>query len=359
MWRRTPGAQGGLVLAWINHKSTARKNNKVKMALIAILVVGISSLHYGTDNSHRYLHIFYRELYFLPIVLAAFWFGLRGALATSLTITILFIPFTLTHWQNLSPDDFSLAMDKLLYNIVAVILGLLADRERIQHGRMLAAENLAGVGKAVAAVAHDIKTPLIAIGGFTSSVQKKLKKDDPNYGKLDIVIGETRRLENMVKEMLDFSRPLELDRSQADINEMIQESIAVVSEASESSKVQIHMHFSNDLPPVSFDVMRMKQALINLLMNAIQASPEGETVTVSTYQKSSYVGIDLSDNGCGIPPGQKEKIFAPFCTTKKGGTGLGLPVTKKIIQAHDGRLELLDNGERGVTFRILLPMGIG
>ena len=105
--------------------------------------------------------------------------------------------------------------------------------------------------------------------------------------------------------------------------------------------------------------MRMKQALINLLMNAIQASPEGETVTVSTYQKSSYVGIDLSDNGCGIPPGQKEKIFAPFCTTKKGGTGLGLPVTKKIIQAHDGRLELLDNAERGITFRILLPMGIG
>ena len=329
------------------------------MALIAILLVGISSLHYGTDNSHRYLHIFYRELYFLPIVLAAFWFGLRGALATSLTITALFVPFMLTHWQSFSPDDFSLAMDKLLYNIVAVILGALMDRERIWHKRMLEAEGLAGMGKAVASVAHDMKTPLIAIGGFTSLVQKKFKKDDPNYGKLNIVIGETRRLENMVMQMLDFSRPLELDRSQADINKMIQESIAVVSEAPESSKVQIHMHLSNNLPPVSFDVMRMKQALINLLMNAIQASPEGETVTVSTYQKSSYVGIDLSDNGCGIPPGQKEKIFAPFCTTKKGGTGLGLPVTKKIIQAHDGRLELLDNAERGITFRILLPMGIG
>ena len=329
------------------------------MALIVTLVLGISSLHYGTDHGHRYLHIFYRELYFLPIVLAAFWFGLHGALATSLTITALFVPFTLIHWQNLSPDDFSLAMDKLLYNIVAVVLGLLTDRERAQHERMLDAENLAGMGKAVASVAHDMKTPLIAIGGFSSSVQKKLEKDDPNYGKLDIVIEETRRLENMVKQMLDFSGPLELDRSQADINKLVQDSIVVVSKTPEGSRVRIDMHLPNDLPPVSFDVMRMKQALINLLMNAIQASPEGETVTVSTYQKSSYVGIDLSDNGCGIPPGQKEKIFAPFCTTKKGGTGLGLPVTKKIIQAHDGRLELLDNAERGITFRILLPMGFG
>ena len=114
-----------------------------------------------------------------------------------------------------------------------------------------------------------------------------------------------------------------------------------------------------NLPPVSFDVMRMKQALINLLMNAIQASPEGETVTVSTYQKGSYIGIDLSDNGCGIPHRQREEIFAPFSTTKKEGTGLGLPIAKKIIEAHDGRLEILDNTERGTTFRVLVPMGIG
>jgi two-component system sensor histidine kinase HydH len=337
----------------------AKKNNKVKMALTAILVVGISALHYSTDNSHRYLHIFYRELYFFPIVLAAFWFGLRGALATSLTITALFVPFTLTHWQNLSPDDFSLAMDKLLYNIVAVILGALKDQERVKYRRLLEAESLAGMGKALAGVAHDMKTPLIAIGGFTRLVQKKLKKDDPAYSKLDIVIGETRCLENMVRQMLDFSRPLELDRSQADINKVIKESIAVVSKASESSKVQIDLHLSNNLPPVSFDGTRMKQVLINLLMNAVQASPEGEAVTVTVYQKGGHIGIELSDNGCGIPGKRREEIFAPFFTTKKEGTGLGLPIAKKIIEAHKGHLELLDNPEKGVTFRVLLPIVSG
>ena len=333
--------------------------DRVRITLIGMLVAVISALHYGTDPGHRYLHILYRELYFLPIVLAAFWFGLRGALVTSLTITAIFVPLTVSHWQNLSPDDFSLAMDKLLYNIVAVILGALKDQERAEHRRLLEAESLAGMGKAVAGVAHDMKTPLVAIGGFSRLVQKMLKKDDPAYSKLNIVIEETKRLEIMVKEMLDFSRPLQLDRSQADINKAIQESIAVVSEAPESSKVQIDMHLSNNLPPVSFDGTRMRQVLINLLMNAVQASPEGETVTVTVCQKGGYIGIELSDNGCGIPGKQREEIFAPFSTTKKEGTGLGLPIAKKIIEAHKGHLELLDNPEKGVTFRVSLPIESG
>ena len=337
----------------------AQKNNKTRIILIASLVAGISSLHYGTDLSHRYLHIFYRELYFLPIVLAAFWFGLRGALATSLTITALFLPFTLSHWDNLSPEDFSLAVDKLLYNIVALILGVLKDRERADRRRLLEAESLAGMGKAVAGVAHDMKTPLIAIGGFTRLTQKKLGRDDPNYEKLDIIIQQTERLENMVKKMLDFSRPLELTRSQADVNKLIQESVAVVAKAAESLNVKIDLHLSNELPAVSFDPMRTEQVLINLLMNAVQASPEGETVIVSTSQEGGYVRIDVTDCGCGIPHEQKEEIFTPFFTTKKEGTGLGLAIVKKIIQAHEGDLEVLDNPEQGVTFRVLLPTGVG
>ncbi len=105
--------------------------------------------------------------------------------------------------------------------------------------------------------------------------------------------------------------------------------------------------------------MRTEQVLINLLMNAVQASPEGETVIVSTSQEGGYVRIDVTDCGCGIPHEQKEEIFTPFFTTKKEGTGLGLAIVKKIIQAHEGDLEVLDNPEQGVTFRVLLPTGVG
>jgi two-component system sensor histidine kinase HydH len=335
-----------------------QKNNKAKMILIAILVVGISALHYGTDFSHRYLHIFYRELYLLPIVLAAFWFGLKGALATSLTITALFLPFTLSHWDNLSPDDFSLAMDKILYNIVAVILGILKDRERAKHRSLLEAESLAGMGKAVSDVAHDMKTPLTVIGGASRLIQKRMGKRDSSYEKLDMVIEQTERLENMVKKMLDFSRPVEVTRSHADIDKMIQKSTEVVVNAPGGARVKIHLNLSNELPTVPLNAMRMEQVLINLLINAVQASPDGETVTVSTSQEGGYVRIDITDCGCGIPREQREEIFTPFFTTRKEGTGLGLGIVRKIIQAHEGRVEVLDNPERGVTFRVLLPIGI-
>lgn len=328
-----------------------------KITLLGILVLGISFLQFVTDENYRYLHIIYRELFFLPIILAGLWFGLRGALASSLAITLLYLPITLSNWRDLSPDDFSLLMDKLIYNLAAVILGLIKNQQNAEHKRMLEAENLASVGKAVATLAHDLKTPLIAIGGFTRLVQKEFKKGDPAYEKLEIVIGETRRLESMVKDMLSLSKPLNLEKSEGDINKLVLESTEVVVKAIENQNVLISTDLSDSLAPFSFDLQRIKEVLINLLMNAVQASPEGEIVSVSTAQKGKHVQIDVVDCGRGIPREDREKIFMPFFTTKKEGTGLGLAIVKKIIEAHKGRIEVLDNTLDGTIFRILLLAG--
>jgi signal transduction histidine kinase len=99
----------------------------------------------------------------------------------------------------------------------------------------------------------------------------------------------------------------------------------------------------------------MQQVLINLIQNAVEASPEGATVTVCTAQKGAGVLIEVVDSGAGIPPEKKDEIFRPFVTTKRGGTGLGLPIAKKIVEAHQGRLEVLDTPDRGVTARVTLP----
>ena len=328
---------------------------KVKVVVIAILVLTISSLQFWTDASYRYLHIIYRESFFLPIILAGLWFALKGALASSLAITVLYLPITLSHWDNLSPNDFSLLVDKLIYNIAAVVLGVMKNRENAEHKRVLKAENLASVGKAVAAIAHDMKTPLIAIGGFTTLVQKEFERDDPRHKKLGIAIDETRRLETMVKEMLYFSRLLELKPSPGNINKVILESTEIVVRAIEGQKVSIAAHLSDRLPMFSFDESRIKEVLINLLMNAVQASPEGGTVTVSTIQRGEHVQIDVADCGPGIPLENREKIFTPFFTTKKEGTGLGLSIVKKIIEAHKGKINVLDNKPKGTIFKILLP----
>jgi signal transduction histidine kinase len=219
-------------------------------------------------------------------------------------------------------------------------------------------ENLAAMGRALSSVAHDMKTPLIAIGGFTSLVQRRMEKDNPLRGKLEIVVKETERLEKMVRNMLDFSRPVELERTMEDIDRLIMECLEVTRPVAKQRKVHIECRYDQSLPPVLLDVARMKQALINLVINAVQASPEAETVTVLCRQNRKRLLIDVVDHGPGVPPEKREEIFAPFITTKKEGTGLGLPIVKKFVEAHAGRILVLSNPDKGATFRVELPCAV-
>ena len=198
-------------------------HHRIRIFIIIALAGGITFLHYITTQSQHHYYIFYRELYFLPIILASFYFGLRGGLATSLTITGIYLSFTQQHWQGFSPDDFDKILEMVLFNIAALVLGKLTDRERANQKRLQEAKSLAEVGKAVSEIAHDMKTPLMAIGGFISLAARKLHSEDPNLRKLKIAIQETARLDSMVKGMLDFSGPLELDKSKECVEEIVEE----------------------------------------------------------------------------------------------------------------------------------------
>jgi two-component system, NtrC family, sensor histidine kinase HydH len=333
----------------------AARRTKVKIILIVILIGGITLFHYLTEMKEHLYHLSYQGLYFVPVMLAGFWFGLKGGLGTSLSITILYLPFTVMHWEGFSAGDFNSIIEMVLYNTVAVVIGGLRDREKTMQRRLHEAGRLAAMGKAVSGLAHDLKTPLIAIGGFSRLIQRNLGEDSPHREKLGIIVEEVQRLERMIKEMLDFSRPLELHRSQEDMTKVISQSLVIVSNLAQERKVRVEWQSSQNLPLISLDAVRMKQALINLLINAIEASPEEETVSVYSYQKGRKITIDVSDHGCGIPVDKKEEIFSPFVTTKESGTGLGLPIAKKIIEAHQGYLEVLENREKGVIFRIRIP----
>lgn len=334
----------------------ATKGSRAKILVIVLVVAIITFSHYSTElEVHRY-HIFYQGLYFIPILLSGLWFGLRGGLVASLSITILYLPFTIVHWTVFSAEDINSLLEMVLYNLVAVVLGILRDREKREQLRLSEAENLAAIGKAASCLAHDMKTPLIAIGGFSRSIKRSLKSDEKHNEKLDIIIQEAQRLENMIKEMLDFSRPLELHASTQDIQPVIKESLEVVRDLAGEKKVELQVQSAQGLPTCSFEAMRMKQALINVLSNAIEASPEGGIVSVATFQKGKRLFLEVSDQGCGIPPDKKREVFLPFYSTKKGGTGLGLTIVKKIIEAHRGRVEILDGPRSGTLVRIVLPL---
>ena len=332
------------------------RSTRIRIFIIVFLVGITCFFAYWTGMQHRRHHILYQDLFFLPVMLSGLWFGLRGALATSMSITLVLIPSSIVHWRGFSPDDFNNIMEMILYNVVGGTLGALRDREKVKERNLRESESLAAMGRAVSGLAHDIKTPLIAIGGFTSWVKNHTEENSPCLEKLDIVIRETMRLENMVKDMLDFSRPLELHLEDGDIVPDLKECVAILESMAQDRNVTIRIESQEAIPSVLFDPMKIKQALINLIMNAIQASPEGGIVTISSYQKKSHCITDVSDHGCGIPLDKRESIFAPFFTTKREGTGLGLPIAKKIVEAHGGHMEVVDNPEKGITFRIFIPI---
>ena len=187
-----------------------RRKKQFKIFFLLVSVLTITLFHYVTELRTHHYHLVYQGVYFLPIMLAGFWFGLRGSLGTSLSITLLYIPFTLMHWEGFPGGDFNNVMEMVLYNAVGMILGILRDRERAVQRRLREFESLASIGKAFFGLVHDMKTPLIAIGGIIRLFRRSLEKGSPDVRKLDIVIEETQRSEYMVKEMLDFSRPLQL-----------------------------------------------------------------------------------------------------------------------------------------------------
>jgi len=139
-----------------------------KVFTIALMIVGIIFLHYFTFPHMKYHHAFYRMLFYLPLVLGCFWFGLKGTLYISASVSTLYLPYVIRYWQGLSFEDFDKLLEGLLFITIAFILGFLVEREKKKHGALLRSESLAAIGRALSEVAHDMKTPLVAIGGFAN-----------------------------------------------------------------------------------------------------------------------------------------------------------------------------------------------
>ncbi|OGD11676.1 MAG: hypothetical protein A2W20_07280 [Candidatus Aminicenantes bacterium RBG_16_66_30] len=331
------------------------KGAKARIFITAALIAGVSYFHYSTELSAQDSHIFYQGLYFLPVLLAGFWFGLWGALAASVSITLIYLPFTLTHWGVSSAGDFTNVQVMVLYNLVAVILGILSDRERRKQLLLRDAESLAAIGEAASYLAQDMKTHLAAVGEHGRSVKGQLKADDPLGIKLNMIIQETQWLEKLVLEILAFSRPLKLSLSKQGIQPIINDSLEFARDYAAQKNVTLQARFPQDLPPFSFDRIRIKQVIVNLLLNAIHASSYDDSVRVSAARRGRQFIIEVSDHGEGIPPEKRKEVFLPFYSTKEGATGLGLSVVRKIVNDHGGSVRILDNDEKGVIFRVALP----
>jgi two-component system sensor histidine kinase HydH len=330
--------------------------NTWQFLFIAALIISITLMHYLTHLDKAFQHIFFRELYIIPIILAGFWFGFKGGLSAALLVTALYLPFVLLPLSEFSAQTFGSLMEILLFNLVGGALGWLRDRDISHQKQMRQVESLAAMGRAVSSIAHDIKSPLVAVGGLTRQVHRRMATDDPARSKLEVVMKQTARLEMLVKDMLAFARPLHLEKKPEDINEVAAEVLTVAAENARQRDILLQSRLAADLPRFAVDRHRLQQALLNLLVNAVEASPAGESVVLLTAARNNRVIIEIVDKGPGVPAAMAEEICKPFVSTKKEGTGLGLSIVKKVVEAHHGVFSFQTNGGQGMTFRISLPI---
>ena len=350
---------------------------------MATLVVVITALHYSTNIQDARIHDIFRRLYYIPIVLGGLWFSLRGGLGASIAVSILYAPHVVFQWGNMPAAKPEQYLEILLYNVIGFLTGFLAQRERTQKERYQAAvghleksyarlkeqadlileieeqlrraDRLSALGELSAGMAHEIRNPLGSIRGTAEILQDGIDSTDPRYEFTRILIKEVDRLNRVVQNFLDFARPAENGRVCADVGLLLREVLLLTRLQAQKNGVEIDLKVG-ETPPVLANPEQIKQAFLNLVLNALQAMPEGGTLTLAAEMEEDRLRLRFSDTGQGISQENLERVFNPFFTTRRNGTGLGLAITHRIIQGHGGRMEVESRVGEGTTFSVVLPV---
>jgi len=223
------------------------------------------------------------------------------------------------------------------------------------------ADRLASLGTLTAGLAHEIRNPMVAIKTLTQLLPERLDDEEFRSQFLKIASGEVDRISSLVNELLDFARPSDPKWASEDINAILDGMILLVSTATKKKLITIIKNYASNLPSVQIDREQIKQVILNILLNAIDATSEHGNITVKTRSfikpgGEPYVQIEFTDTGCGIPGEHLEDIFNPFFTTKVTGSGLGLSISNQIVQDHKGYIDVESQLEKGSSFFINLPV---
>ncbi|MCK9420924.1 MAG: GAF domain-containing protein [Nitrospirae bacterium] len=228
---------------------------------------------------------------------------------------------------------------------------------RSMHEQLVQSEKMAALGAMMAEITHEIRNPLVSIGGFTRRLSKKLKDtEDKKY--VDIILSEVARLEGIIHDNLSYIKEISPQLIEADIVVLLEDILTLYEDELTQRRIRVERDFSPSLPHLMIDTPQIKQGMINILKNAMEAMENGGTLFVRTYAvpEARMAAIEIGDTGPGISAKAMHNIFNPYYTTKPRGTGLGLPITNRIIQSHKGKIELRNRDKGGAIFTIKLPL---
>ena len=232
----------------------------------------------------------------------------------------------------------------------------LESRERIGT-QLQVSERLANLGRITAGVAHEVKNPLNSMRIWLENLKASLPDvDGLPLQAVRVLDSEIDRLDSVVKRFLDFTRPPDMHQEESSLKEILEEVLAVERPEFDKANVKVETRLASDVPKVLADKPLLKQALLNLLVNAIEAMPGGGQLLLTLRRHQEMAEIEIRDTGRGIPPEHRQRIFQLFFTTRPGGSGIGLASTFRTVQFHNGSIEFESEVGRGTTFRVALPL---
>jgi len=339
----------------------------------------------GTTHKHHGLHEIYRRLYYVPIILSAFWFGLKGGLFCAIIVSFFYLPHVIYQWGgSFFTNDLPKTLEIILYHVIGLVTGILSQRqmdakrslektikerdesytklknqaeilvqaeEQLKH-----ADRLSALGKLSAGIAHEVRNPLASIKGTAEILSDNFKPGEKEYEFVEIMIKEVNRLDAVIVGFLDFAKPKPPELNLSKINDIILSVLKLTEHQIEKFGINLKTRLGDNLPSVYIDSEQMKQVFLNLIINAVHAMPDGGTLEVNSRMDSSEIVCSFSDTGSGISKNQQRNLFTPFYTSKKKGTGLGLAIVHRILDGHKGKIKFTSEENKGTCFTISLPV---
>ncbi|RMH59385.1 MAG: hypothetical protein D6679_01985 [Candidatus Hydrogenedentota bacterium] len=334
---------------------------RVQLATVTIIGCGIAYFHFKSIQVNTPLHAIHYRLLYLPVLLSAVWFGRVGGILTALIVTAVFLPHIILRHAYDPFTDANVYLEFFIINVVGWLVGELVTRRIRVEGELAEARRLASLGEIAAGIAHEIKNPAQTIRG---ALDLALKLDEPEARNelLTTARKETERLDTLASGFMALSRPPTPRIVDADLPELLRrteerfrlpggrEGIEVICKGGEAPR------------SLRCDPEQISQVLLNLFSNAAAAMRGEGVIHVELREEPrGWLRIIVTDSGKGIEEGMEKEIFVPFRSKRPGGTGLGLPVSRGIIEAHGGRLEYdgRDPNLGGARFVVEIPIGKG
>jgi len=348
-----------------------------RAAILAAAIAAVALLHYHTPVSHVWIHPLLQRAYYIPVLLAALWFGWKGGLAAATLAGASYIPHIMMAW-NFEPQYKAAQYIEIgMFFAIAALTGVLADHERAQRHRveetarrlsevytqlqksfeqLRRADRMSALGELSAGLAHEVRNPLGSIEGAVQILGRRDLEENTRQEFTEMASREVVRLKGLLTHFLEFARPQQPRVVASDMELLLHSVAKLASETAKMAQVEILVESESTLPQVPIDPEQIRQVLLNLVINAVQAMPNAGQIRLRATHEGENIRIEIEDQGVGIPADDVERIFDPFFTTRDNGTGLGLSIAYQIVSQHGGHIAAKRNPERGMTFTVTLPL---